>query len=49
MTSSAVVVIVLGGLFEVWIIFALVFAALTPEIGRSYLLRVTDALKFQLR
>jgi hypothetical protein len=40
---------VFGGLFEVWIVFALIFAALTQGYGRGYLLRVGDALKFQLR
>jgi hypothetical protein len=49
MTTSAIILLVFGGLFEVWIVFALIFAALTRGYGRGYLLRVGDALKFQLR
>ena len=48
MTPSAVILLVLGGLLELWIVFALVFAALKRKNGRNYLSRVGDALKFQL-
>ncbi|KAH7088707.1 hypothetical protein FB567DRAFT_547572 [Paraphoma chrysanthemicola] len=49
MTVSTIILLVLGGICEFWIIFALVYAALHRHSGRPYLKRVGDALKFQLR
>jgi hypothetical protein len=49
MTASAIILLVFGGMFEVWIVFAFVFAATNKNSGLPYLSRVRDALKFQLR
>lgn len=48
MTPSAIILLILGGLIYLWIVFALVFALLMEKDGRPYLVRVKDALKFQL-
>jgi hypothetical protein len=48
MTVSAIILLVFGGICEFWIVFALVFAALSRRGGRPYLVRVRDALKCQL-
>jgi hypothetical protein len=49
MTPSAIILLVLGGIFEVWIVFALIFAVFTKGNGKTYWYRVDDALKFQLQ
>ncbi|KAF1919870.1 hypothetical protein BDU57DRAFT_441276, partial [Ampelomyces quisqualis] len=48
-TPSTIILLVLGGLFELWIVYALIFALLTRANGQTYLVRVGNALKFQLR
>jgi hypothetical protein len=49
MTMSAIMMVVVGGSFELWIVFTLIFAGMKRHPGRPYLSRVRDALKFQLR
>jgi hypothetical protein len=49
MTASVIILLVFGGIFEVWIVFALVSAAMKKHSGRPYLGRVRDALKFLMR
>jgi hypothetical protein len=49
MTPSAIILLVLGGMFEVWIVFAIIFAVFTKGNGKTYWYRVGDALKFQLQ
>ncbi|KAF2029630.1 hypothetical protein EK21DRAFT_67328, partial [Setomelanomma holmii] len=48
-TSSAIILLVFGGIIEFWIVFALIFAAVTRDSGQPYLDRVRNVLKFQLR
>ncbi|KAH7069200.1 hypothetical protein BKA63DRAFT_386194, partial [Paraphoma chrysanthemicola] len=49
MTVSTIVLLVFGGVCEFWIVFALVYAALHRRGNQPYLVRVREALKFQLR
>ncbi|EDP89791.1 hypothetical protein SNOG_20102 [Parastagonospora nodorum SN15] len=49
MTPSTIILLVFGFIFELWIVFALVYALFTRKSGRPYLARVKNALMFQLR
>jgi hypothetical protein len=49
MGASDSILLLFAGLFELWIVFAIVYAALTRDPDRTYFLRVKDALKFNLR
>jgi hypothetical protein len=47
MTTSAIILLVLGGLAYFWIAFALIFALFTKKHDRPYYVRVKDALMFR--
>jgi hypothetical protein len=48
MHPSTVVLVILAALFEVYIFFALTYAALLRHGGRKYTRRVRDVLLFKL-
>jgi hypothetical protein len=48
MHPALVIATVAAVVFEIWIIFALMYAALQRYDGRNYLRRVKDALQLRL-
>ncbi|KAF1846472.1 uncharacterized protein K460DRAFT_286690, partial [Cucurbitaria berberidis CBS 394.84] len=48
MHPAIIVVLVIGALSEMWVVFAVSYAALQRDDGRGYYRRVTDALRFKL-
>ncbi|KAH8704421.1 hypothetical protein GQ44DRAFT_630393, partial [Phaeosphaeriaceae sp. PMI808] len=49
LSPSAIILLAFGAIFEFWILFALINAALKKNDRRPYYLRVVDALKCQCR